>query len=204
MSPAFVLGADGWCAGAARYATPHCDARPAGAAVDLLLIHNVSLPAGSFGGPHVSDLFTGRLDYNVDPSFAALRGLRVSAHFLVRRDGRVVQYVSTDARAWHAGVSVWRGRPRCNDYSIGIEMEGTDSVAFAPAQYAALAALTAALQARHRLAEVCGHEHVAPGRKTDPGPCFDWDLYKKTWEKALPAEPALALTYRALRFPSGA
>jgi len=193
---------NGWYGGAARYPSPHCDARPDGVVPELLLIHNVSLPAGHFGGPHVSDLFTGRVDYNADPSFSALRGLKVSAHFFVRRDGRVIQYVAAGDRAWHAGVSAWRGRERCNDFSIGIELEGSDTVAFEPPQYAALAALTAALQRRYPLTEVCGHEHVAPGRKTDPGPCFDWKLYKETLEKRGPDGAELVPAYRQLRFPS--
>lgn len=197
----FALDAEGWCRGAARCPSPFCDARPDGAAIDLLVIHNISLPAGCFGGSAVSDLFTGRLDYNADPSFASLRGLQVSAHFLVRRDGAVIQYVPTGLRAWHAGVSAFQGRPQCNGFSIGVELEGSDLVAFEPAQYAALAALTAALARRHPLAAVCGHEHIAPGRKTDPGPFFDWDMYKKTFQQALAAVPVLVPTYRQLRFP---
>ncbi|MET3133738.1 AmpD protein [Oxalobacteraceae bacterium GrIS 1.11] len=196
------VGQDGWCRNVSRYESSHRDARPSGTEIDLLVIHNVSLPAGRFGGPHVSDLFTGRLDYNADPSFASLRGLKVSAHFLVRRDGQMIQYVSANERAWHAGVSEFQGRQQCNGFSIGIEMEGTDLVAFMPAQYAALARLTAALQQRYRLAEVCGHEHIAPGRKTDPGPCFDWNLYKKILDETLAREATLVLTHRVLRFPS--
>ncbi|MDC8758721.1 1,6-anhydro-N-acetylmuramyl-L-alanine amidase AmpD [Janthinobacterium fluminis] len=203
MRPDWTVAQDGWCAAALRYETPFCDARPAGTDIDLLVIHNVSLPAGQFGGPHVSDLFTGRLDYNADPAFAGLRGLEVSAHFFLRRDGRVIQYVSANDRAWHAGLSAFGGRERCNGFSIGIELEGSDFVAFTAMQYAALAALTAALQTRYRLLDVCGHEHIAAGRKTDPGPCFDWKLYKKTWEETLRKTPGLALTHRALRFPSG-
>lgn len=178
MTAALRVDANGWCAGAARYDSPHHDARPPGGTVELLVIHNISLPAGQFGGPHVSDLFTGRVDYHADPSFASLRALRVSAHFLIRRDGRVIQYVSTVERAWHAGASIFEGRPQCNDFSIGIELEGSDVVAFEAAQYAALVRLTAALQARHPLAAVCGHQHIAPGRKSDPGPCFDWPHYQ--------------------------
>ncbi|MES2261434.1 MAG: 1,6-anhydro-N-acetylmuramyl-L-alanine amidase AmpD [Pseudomonadota bacterium] len=174
VPPHFVLGADGWCSGATRYDSPHYNARPPGTAVELLVVHNISLPAGKFGGPHVSDLFTGRVDYNADPSFHDLRGVQVSAHFLVRRDGRAIQYVSCDDRAWHAGVSRFQGRDNCNDFSIGVEMEGTDHQAFEPGQYATLAALTQALQLRYPLRFVQGHEHIAPGRKTDPGPCFDW------------------------------
>jgi AmpD protein len=172
-----AIGADGWCEGALRYDSPNFDTRPAGVEVDLLVIHNISLPAGHFGGPHIADLFTNRVDFAADPSFADLRGLTVSAHFLVRRDGRVLQFVSCNERAWHAGVSRFGGREQCNDFSVGIEVEGSDFVAFSPAQYESLAALTLALAARYRLAAVQGHEHIAPGRKTDPGPYFDWHKY---------------------------
>ncbi len=199
---AWTIDEDGWCDGAVRYESPYCDARPEGALVDLLVIHNISLPGGSFGGPHVSDLFTGRVDYNADPSFADLRGLQVSAHFFVRRDGALLQYVSADQRAWHAGTSSFQGRPQCNGYSIGIEMEGSDHVAFQPRQYRVLAALTAALAARYGLAEVRGHEHIAPGRKTDPGPFFDWNLYQEIWQESQRERAALALTTRVLGFPS--
>lgn len=202
MTAAPRVDADGWCAGAARYDSPHHDARPPGVAVELLVIHNISLPAGRFGGPHVSDLFTGRVDYNADPSFASLRGLRVSAHFLIRRDGRVIQYVSTVERAWHAGASAFEGRQRCNDFSIGVELEGSDLVAFEAAQYAALALLTAALLARHPLAAVCGHQHIAPGRKSDPGPCFDWPRYRAGLTRILRDGPAPAASDGPLRFPS--
>ena len=199
---AWMIDEDGWCDGAVRYDSPYCDARPEGALVDLLVIHNISLPGGSFGGAHVSDLFTGRVDYNADPSFADLRGLQVSAHFFVRRDGALLQYVSADQRAWHAGTSSFQGRPQCNGYSIGIEMEGSDHVAFQPRQYRVLAALTAALAARYGLAEVRGHEHIAPGRKTDPGPFFDWNLYQEIWQESQRERAALALTTRVLGFPS--
>ena len=198
----WTIDEDGWCDGAVRYDSPYCDARPEGALVDLLVIHNISLPGGSFGGPHVSDLFTGRVDYNADPSFADLCGLQVSAHFFVRRNGALLQYVSADQRAWHAGTSTFEGRPQCNGYSIGIEMEGSDHVAFQPRQYRVLAALTAALAARYGLAEVRGHEHIAPGRKTDPGPFFDWNLYQEIWQESQRERAALALTTRVLGFPS--
>jgi AmpD protein len=186
----YAIGADGWLAssdgqGGARYDSPYFNARPDGATVELLVVHNISLPAGRFGGPHVSDLFTGRVDYNADPSFADLCGLAVSAHFFVRRDGRLVQYVSCNDRAWHAGVSSFQGRPNCNDFSVGVELEGSDNVAFSPVQYLVLAALAAALQKRYPLQYVTGHEHIAPGRKTDPGPCFDWaELDRLLKEKA--------------------
>lgn len=172
-----AIGADGWCEGAIRYDSPNFDARPAGMPVDLLVVHNISLPAGRFGGPHIADLFTNRVDFSADPSFADLRGLTVSAHFLVRRDGRVLQFVSCNERAWHAGVSRFGGREQCNDFSVGIEMEGSDFVAFSPAQYETLAALTLALAARYPIAAVQGHEHIAPARKTDPGPFFDWEMF---------------------------
>jgi AmpD protein len=195
------LTADGWWPSAERYDSPHRDARPCPGLADitLLVIHNISLPAGRFGGPHVSDLFTGRIDYNADPSFADLRGLKVSSHFFIRRDGRVIQYVSADDRAWHAGGSSFRGRDKCNDYSIGVELEGTDHMPFEPAQYAALTALTAALQTRYPLTEVRGHEHIAPGRKTDPGPLFDWEY----WQKLLMKQAMLVGASAELGFPVG-
>jgi AmpD protein len=184
-----VIGADGWCRQAARYDSPNFDARPPGAQVELLVIHNISLPAGRFGGPHIADLFTNRVDFAADPSFGDLRGLTVSAHFLVRRDGRVVQFVSCNERAWHAGVSSFDGREQCNDFSVGIEVEGSDFVAFSPAQYESLAVLTRALAARYPLAAVQGHEHVAPGRKTDPGPFFDWEIYAERLSEAVQTLP---------------
>lgn len=171
------VAADGWYDAALRYDSPNVDARPTGVAIALLVIHNISLPGGRFGLPHVADLFTNRVDFTADASFADLRGLKVSSHFLIRRAGRVIQFASADARAWHAGVSSFEGRAECNDFSIGVEMEGSDFVPFEAAQYTALATLTAALQARYPLRAVRGHEHIAPGRKTDPGPHFDWDLY---------------------------
>lgn len=197
----------GWCRDALRYDTPHADARPPGSAVTLLVIHNISLPQGRYGAPHVSDLFTGRVDYNADPSFADLRGLTVSSHFFIRRDGRVIQYVAADARAWHAGRSAFAGRAACNDFSIGVELEGTDSTPFTAAQYDALAALTLALQQRYPLSDVQGHEHIAPGRKTDPGPLFRWDKYKERHaallkEKAVAGQVVVGAN-RELRFPPG-
>ncbi|MES2742507.1 MAG: 1,6-anhydro-N-acetylmuramyl-L-alanine amidase AmpD [Pseudomonadota bacterium] len=198
-APQFQFDEPGWCRAAAPYASPFCDQRPAGLAIDLLVIHNISLPAGRFGGPHVADLFTGRLDVRADPCFAGLRGLRVSSHFLIRRDGRLLQFVPTDWRAWHAGLSAFEGRERCNDFSIGIELEGCDALPFEAAQYAALARLTAALRTRHDLTAVRGHEHIAPGRKSDPGPCFDWGRYRRL----LLETPALAASAGALGFPPG-
>jgi N-acetyl-anhydromuramoyl-L-alanine amidase len=180
----FTIDADGWCREAFREPSPNCDARPDGATADLLVIHNISLPPGQFGGPQIAELFTNRLDCDAHPYFDQLRSLRVSAHFLIRRDGALLQFVSGNERAWHAGVSSFRGRERCNDFSIGIELEGTDVEAFEAAQYETLAALTVALQMRYPLADVAGHEHVAPGRKTDPGPHFDWTRYQQAWRQA--------------------
>jgi AmpD protein len=170
--------ADGWWSGARRYDSPNFNARPPGTSIDQLVLHNISLPAGAFGGPHIADLFTNRCDFAADPSFADLRGLEVSSHFLVRRDGALTQFVACSARAWHAGTSVFEGRENCNDFSIGIEVEGSDHVAFSPAQYDALATLIRALVARYPITAIAGHEHVAPGRKTDPGPHFEWQLLR--------------------------
>lgn len=193
----FTIGTDGWCEQALCVPSPNFDARAADTTIDLLVIHNISLPPGEFGGPYIPNLFTNQLDCNAHPYFDQLRSLRVSAHFLIRRNGDVIQFVSANDRAWHAGVSNFCGRERCNDFSIGVELEGTDFQAFEMAQYDTLAALTLALTLRYPLAHVTGHEHIAPGRKTDPGPFFDWGLYKSLIQNAT---PELALD--ALRFPS--
>ena len=168
------LGEDGWLEGARRVASPNRDARPAGEVVSLLVVHAISLPPGEYGGAAVEDLFNNCLDCDAHPWFGQLRGLRVSAHFLVRRNGEVVQFVEAGARAWHAGASRWRGRERCNDFSIGVELEGTDDTAFADAQYASLAGLVRALRQRLPLTDLAAHSDVAPERKTDPGVKFDW------------------------------
>ena len=154
--------------------SPNFDERPPGAAVDVIVIHNISLPPGEFGGPHIEELFQNRLHPGAHPYFAGIAALKVSAHFLIRRDGQVIQFVDTDKRAWHAGVSNWNGRERVNDFSIGIEMEGTDDVAFEDAQYQALNALLAELRGKYGPVPLTGHSQIAPGRKTDPGPSFDW------------------------------
>lgn len=164
----------GWWPQARRIASPNEGPRPPGTAITLVVLHSISLPPGRYGGDAVQRLFTNQLDLRAHPAFAALAGLRVSAHFFIRRDGRAEQYVSCDRRAWHAGASRWRGRENCNDWSIGIELEGLEGRRFASAQYAALARLLRALALRYPLAEVTGHEHVAPGRKGDPGAGFDW------------------------------
>ena len=155
--------------------SPHFDDRPEGEKVSLVVIHNISLPPGEFGGPWIDDLFMGRLDPAAHPYFESIAGLRVSSHYLIRRDGSLVQYVPMEKRAWHAGVSSWKGRERCNDFSIGVELEGADDVPFADAQYAALNDLLRSLSARYRTLDIAGHSDIAPGRKTDPGPCFEWD-----------------------------
>lgn len=142
------------------------------------MIHAISLPPGEFGGPWVDDLFHGRLDPEAHPYFREIEGLRVSSHYFIRRDGEVVEYVDPDKRAWHAGTSCWNGRERCNDFSVGIELEGADDVPFAEPQYEALAALTRELQRRYGPLDVAGHSDIAPGRKTDPGPWFDWERFR--------------------------
>ncbi len=161
--------------------SPNHDERPAGCAVELLVIHAISLPPEQFGGPWIDALFTNTLDPQAHPYFATIQGLRVSAHACVFRDGSVVQYVAFDRRAWHAGASQWRGRQRANDFSIGIELEGSDTQAFTDAQYETLAGISAALIRCYPALDrqnVTGHGDIAPGRKTDPGPCFDWARYR--------------------------
>jgi AmpD protein len=170
------LGADGWVDAARRVPSPNRDARPDGAEVSLLLVHAISLPPGEYGGDAIEQLFTNQLDWDAHPYYDQIRGLQVSAHFLVRRDGELLQFVSCDARAWHAGPSVWQGRANCNDYSVGIELEGLEGGHFEAVQYEVLALLIAELAAHYPIASVAGHEHVAPGRKLDPGPGFDWPL----------------------------
>lgn len=164
----------GWWTAAQRRACPHHDERPPELPITLAVVHSISLPPGVYRGPAVQQLFAGQLDAAAHPSFEGLRGLRVSAHFFIRRSGRTLQFVPCDRRAWHAGVSSWRGRERCNDLSIGIELEGLEGDVFEPAQYRQLARLLRALRRRYPLIDVAGHEHVAPVRKTDPGPGFDW------------------------------
>jgi AmpD protein len=158
--------------------SPFADDRPEGAKVSLLVIHNISLPPGEFGGPWIDDLFMGRLDPDAHPYFREIAGLKVSAHFLIRRDGTLIQYVPTDKRAWQDFVSSWNGCERCNDFSIGVELEGADDVPFAEPQYETLARLTRDLQARYGKLDLAGHSDVAPGRKTDPGPWFDWARFR--------------------------
>jgi N-acetyl-anhydromuramoyl-L-alanine amidase len=163
--------------GVRQVLSPHCDERPPATVPELIVVHNISLPPGEFGGPWIERLFTGNLPADAHPYFATLPPGRVSAHVLIRRDGQVVQFVPIGARAWHAGVSSWRGREACNDFSIGIELEGVDDAPYEVVQYTQLAALIAALcRAYPALAAECvvGHDDIAPGRKTDPGAAFDW------------------------------
>lgn len=156
--------------------SPNCDDRPA-IPIELLVIHNISLPPSEFGGDGVQRLFTNTLDVSAHPYYQTIDKLEVSAHFLLRRDGRVTQFVPCTKRAWHAGESCWQGLSRCNDFSIGIELEGSDTVPFTDAQYAALAHLTLVLRAAYPIRGIAGHSDIAPQRKTDPGPCFDWARY---------------------------
>lgn len=172
---------DGWLEPARRLPSPNCDARPENCDIDLLVIHGISLPPGEFGGPWIDALFTNSLSVDAHPYFQEIAGLEVSAHVLIRRDGEVVQYVPFDRRAWHAGQSCFGGRERCNDFSIGIELEGCDDQPYEAAQYQVLADIgKALLKAFPALKPECivGHSDVAPGRKTDPGLCFDWPRFR--------------------------
>ncbi|MDP2398011.1 MAG: 1,6-anhydro-N-acetylmuramyl-L-alanine amidase AmpD [Burkholderiales bacterium] len=171
------IDAEGLIDGAEYIPSPNCDERPAGMGVELLVIHNISLPPGVFGGDAVIDLFLNRLDPRAHPYYETIATLRVSAHFLIRRNGGLLQFVPCTKRAWHAGQSSWRDRERCNDFSVGIELEGADDQAYSDAQYECLAALATALCARYPIVASVGHSDIAPGRKTDPGPAFDWRRY---------------------------
>lgn len=169
-----VFGPDGLHSGARQVASPNFDDRPGGIQPTLLVVHSISLPPGEFGGTAIEELFTNRLDPAAHPAFTELESLRVSAHFLIRRDGELIQFVPIHRRAWHAGVSTWRAQTRCNDFSIGVELEGLEGEAFDERQYPVLAALVDSVAARYPIVDVAGHEHVAPGRKNDPGAGFDW------------------------------
>lgn len=170
----------GWLSGVSIIASPNWDQRPTNTIIDLLVIHSISLPPGEFGGPWIDALFQNKLDINAHSSFTTLQGLRVSAHVLIRRNGAVTQYVSFKARAWHAGVSHFQGRTQCNDFSIGIELEGYDTVPFTEIQYTTLMKITHLLQRAYPAItrqRIVGHNDIAPGRKTDPGPLFNWKFY---------------------------
>jgi N-acetyl-anhydromuramoyl-L-alanine amidase len=181
--PALVIdAATGLLAGVRQVLSPHFDERPPGTSPLLLVVHGISLPPGEFGGPWIDRLFTGTLPRDAHPYFKEIEGLRASAHALIRRDGQIVQYVPFTARAWHAGKSEYAGRSACNDFSIGVELEGTDATPYSDEQYPALARLSAALlRAYPTLApeRIAGHSEIAPGRKTDPGPAFDWTRLRK-------------------------
>lgn len=164
----------GWYAHARHEPSPNFGPRPSGGLVDLIVLHSISLPPGRYGGDEVQRLFTNTLDWDAHPYFQQIAGLQVSSHFYIRRGGELWQFVSCDDRAWHAGQSSYRGRDNCNDDSIGIELEGLEGHAFEDAQYETLASLCTAIAQRHAIAHIAGHEHIAPGRKQDPGPGFDW------------------------------
>ncbi len=179
MSLASPDWADGWYRPAERIDSPNFGPRPPDSVVSLVIIHSISLPPGVYGGDAIERLFTNRLDWTAHPYFEQIRGTEVSAHFVIRRDGSLVQFVSADDRAWHAGKSSWQGRDNCNDYSIGIELEGLEDHPFEAQQYRQLSTLLRAIARAYPIAQVVGHEHVAPGRKRDPGTAFEWDALAK-------------------------
>lgn len=171
---------DGWLKGVRRVVSPNCNQRPADTEISLLVIHNISLPPGQYGGDHIERFFTNRLDHSLDPFYKEIEGVKVSSHLLIKRTGEVVQFVSFDDRAWHAGLSQFQSRENCNDFSIGIELEGEDDVPYTDAQYEVLVSITRCLMKEYpRIAmdRIVGHQDIAPGRKTDPGKAFDWDSY---------------------------
>lgn len=172
----------GWLQHIKHILSPNCDARPSGMNVDLLVIHNISLPPGKFGGGYIEQLFTNQLEATAHPYFATILPLKASSHVLIDRKGQLTQFVSFDQRAWHAGVSEFQGRNACNDFSIGVELEGTDNTAYTEEQYQALAGLAGLLMQQYpgiTLDRMTGHSDIAPGRKTDPGDAFDWHYFKK-------------------------
>ena len=181
-----ALWTRGWYRFAHRVDSPNFGPRPPGSAVDLIVVHSISLPPGVYGGDEVARLFTNTLDWDAHPYFQQIRGMQVSAHFFIRRDGALLQFVSCDDRAWHAGASAWRGRENCNDDSVGIELEGLEGGSFEPPQYEALAAVCAAIAQHYPIRHIAGHEHIAPGRKNDPGAGFEWALLRR--ELGWPAE----------------
>lgn len=173
-NPRLAIDERGYANLARQIRSPNRDARPSGTAVTLLVVHGIALPPHVFGGDAIVKLFTNHLDPGLHPHFATIADLRVSAHFLVRRSGALLQFVGCNDRAWHAGASSWKGRTQCNDFSIGVELEGADDVPYMAAQYTMLARLIRALRRRYPIADIAGHSEIAPGRKTDPGPAFDW------------------------------
>lgn len=180
---------EGWLDGIEHRPSPYFNPRPDTQAISLLVIHNISLPPNRYGGPYITDLFTGKLDPDLHPFFKGIAQLQVSSHFLIRRNGQIIQFVACDKRAWHAGLSCYQGRDNCNDFSIGIELEGSDVDNFTPVQYEQLSKLTNVLYCHYPLQDIVGHSDIAPGRKSDPGPCFNWNDYRQR----------LALTEKVLK-----
>ena len=174
------LNENGLLEGARYIPSPNCDDRPSGCVPDLLVIHNISLPPNEYGGDGVIELFTNQLNPAAHPYYLTIQDLKVSTHFWIRRDGEIIQFVSCNKRAWHAGASSWRGKECCNDFSIGIELEGSDFEPFTDQQYTALVELTLALRGAYPIVDITGHSDIAPGRKTDPGPYFDWPRYRNS------------------------
>jgi AmpD protein len=179
VNPGISHWQDGWWSSAQRLDSPNFGERPSQSQIDLLVIHSISLPPGVYGGPEIEALFTNQLDWDAHPYFAQIRDMQVSSHFVIRRDGGLMQFVSCEKRAWHAGVSHYRGRDNCNDDSIGIELEGLEGELFASAQYDALFVLCRELVNHYPIAHIAGHEDIAPGRKLDPGAGFDWQLLQE-------------------------
>jgi len=175
-----TLWDQGWYRFSRRLASPNFGPRPANVDISLLVLHSISLPPGEFGGGFVQALFTNCLDWNAHPYFQSIAGTQVSSHFFIARDGALWQFVSCNERAWHAGVSSYNGQDNCNDYSIGVELEGLEGDTFQPPQYETLAALVPAILQRYPLSDIAGHEHIAPGRKADPGAGMDWTLLQQT------------------------
>ena len=186
----------GWWSGARHCPSPNFGPRPHSEAPSLAVVHSISLPPGHYRGDAVQRLFTNRLEAGEHPYFEGLRGFKVSAHFFIRRSGRIVQFVSCEQRAWHAGASAWRGRDNCNDWSIGVELEGLEGSTFESAQYRQLARLLNVLARRYPLTEAVGHEHVAPGRKADPGAGFDWPRLRSHLRRGRPALPIMQISER--------
>jgi N-acetyl-anhydromuramoyl-L-alanine amidase len=179
-----LISNDGWLAGATHTPSPNCAPRAEGIAPTLVVIHAISLPPREFGGDAVQALFTNTLNADAHPYYAEIAALRVSAHFFINRQGLVQQFVSCEEVAWHAGVSVWKGQEACNGFSIGIELEGCDELPFTPDQYRALSETLTALQSRYpTLIDAAAHSEIAPGRKTDPGPCFEWEKVDAKWQR---------------------
>jgi AmpD protein len=183
MGPSLKIDKEGWCDGVTIIPSPNYDTRPVNVVIDLLILHHISLPPRIFGGDDVIALFTNTLDSWAHPDYITLHTLRVSAHFFIRRHGEIIQFVACDQRAWHAGVSQWQGRRQCNDFSIGIELEGHEYTPYTEAQYEALMCLLPVLKQRYPLQQIVGHQDVAPNRKTDPGPFFDWRRLDVQWDK---------------------